>query len=72
MSNPVYYHCPPFTDSYKGFTCAELRPLLTVRQVRHLIFWKARLLVVPAGLNPRPSEAQGRYSFILLYYDPNK
>ena len=34
MPNPVYHHCFPFTDSYKGFTCAELKPLLTVREVR--------------------------------------
>ena len=53
MPNPAYHHCHPFTDFYKGLTCSEPRPFLTARKSDTLIFWKACLLVVPAGLNPR-------------------
>ena len=34
MLNPAYHHCSPFTDSYKGFTCAEPKPLLIARQIK--------------------------------------
>ena len=53
MFNPVHHHCHPFTDFHKGLICAEFRPLLTVRKSDTPILWRACLLVVPAGLNPR-------------------
>ena len=53
MFNPVHHHCQPFTDFYKGLTCAELKPLFTARKSDTFIFWRACLLVVPAGLDPR-------------------
>ena len=53
MFNPVHHHCHPFMDFYKGLTCAEPRPLLIVRKSDTPIFWRACLLVVPAGLDPR-------------------
>ena len=53
MLNPVHHHCHPFTDSYKGLICAEPKPLLTARKSDTPIFWKACLLVVPAGLDQR-------------------
>ena len=53
MFNPVYYHCHPFTDFYKKFICVEFKPFLIVRKSDNFIFWKACLLVVPAGFNPR-------------------
>ena len=53
MFNPVYHHCHLFTDSYKGLTCAEPKPLLTARKSDTPILWRACLLVVPAGLDPR-------------------
>ena len=53
MFNPVHHYCHPFTDFYKGLTCVELRPFLTVRKSDTFILWRACLLVVPAGLNPR-------------------
>ena len=53
MFNPVHHHCHPFTDFYKGLTCVEPKPLLTARKSDTLILWRACLLVVPAGLNPR-------------------
>ena len=53
MFNPVYHHCHPFTDFYKGLICAEPKPLFTVRNSDTFIFWKACLLVVPADLDPR-------------------
>ena len=53
MPNPAHHHCHPFTDFYKGLTCAELKPLLIARKSDTLIFWKACLLVVPAGLDQR-------------------
>ena len=51
--NPVHHHCHLFTDFYKKFTCVEFKPLLIVRKSDTFIFWKACLLVVPAGFNPR-------------------
>ena len=53
MFNSVHHHCHPFTDFYKRFTCVEPRPFFTVRKSDTLILWRACLLVVPAGLNPR-------------------
>ena len=53
MPNPAHHHCHPFTDSYKGLTCAEPKPFLTARKSDTPILWRACLLVVPAGLNPR-------------------
>ena len=53
MFNPVHHHCHLFTDFYKGFTCAELKSFLLVRKSDTLILWRACLLVVPAGLDPR-------------------
>ena len=53
MFNPVHHYCHLFTDFYKGFICVELKPLLTARKSDTPIFWKACLLVVPAGLDPR-------------------
>ena len=53
MFNPVHHHCHPFTDFYKGLTCVEPRPFLTARKSDTPIFWRACLLVVPAGLDPR-------------------
>ena len=53
MFNPVHYHCHPFTDFYKKLICVELKPLLTARKSDTLILWRACLLVVPAGLDPR-------------------
>ena len=53
MPNPAHHHCHPFTDFYKGLTCAELKPLLIARKSDTPILWRACLLVVPAGLNPR-------------------
>ena len=53
MFNPVHHHCHLFTDFYKKFICVEFRPLLIVRKSNTLIFWRACLLVVPAGFDPR-------------------
>ena len=53
MFNLVHHHCHPFTDFYKGLTCAEPKPFLTVRKSDTLILWRAFLLVVLAGLDPR-------------------
>ena len=53
MFNPVHHHCHPFTDFYKRLICVELRPLLTARKSDTPIFWRACLLVVPPGLDPR-------------------
>ena len=53
MFNPVYHHCHLFTDFYKRFTCVELKPFFIARKSDTFIFWKACLLVVPAGLDPR-------------------
>ena len=53
MFNLVYYHCHFFTDFYKRLICFELKPLLTVRKSDTFILWRACLLVVPAGLDPR-------------------
>ena len=53
MFNPVHHHCHPFTDFYKKIICVEFRPLLTVRKSDTFIFWRACLLVVPAGLDQR-------------------
>ena len=53
MLNPVHHHCHPFTDFYKGLICVEPKPLFIARKSDTLIFWRACLLVVPAGLDPR-------------------
>ena len=53
MFNPAYHHCHLFTDFYKKFTCVELKPLLIARKSDTPIFWRACLLVVLAGFNPR-------------------
>ena len=53
MFNPVHHHCHPFTDFYKGLICVVLKPFFTARKSDTLIFWRACLLVVRAGLNPR-------------------
>ena len=53
MFNPVHHHCYLFTDFYKRFTCAELKSLFIARKSDTFIFWRACLLVVPAGFNPR-------------------
>ena len=53
MFNPAYHHCHLFTDSYKGLTRVELKPFFIARKSDTLILWRACLLVVPAGLNPR-------------------
>ena len=53
MFNPVHHHCHFFTDFYKRFICAEPKPLLTARKSDTPILWKACLLVVTAGLDPR-------------------
>ena len=53
MPNPVHHHCYPFTDFYKKFICAEPKPFFIVRKSNTFIFWKASLLVVPAGFDPR-------------------
>ena len=53
MFNPVHHYCHPFTDFYKKFTCVEFKPFLTVRKSNTFIFWKACLLVVPAGFDLR-------------------
>ena len=53
MPNPAHHHCHLFTDFYKGLICAEPKPFLTARKSDTPIFWKACLLVVPAGFNPR-------------------
>ena len=53
MFNLVHHHYHLFTDFYKGFTCAEFKPLLIARKSDTLIFWRACLLVVPAGFDPR-------------------
>ena len=53
MFNPVYYYCHPFTDFYKKLTCVEFKPFFIVRKSNTFIFWKACLLVVPVGFDPR-------------------
>ena len=53
MFKLVHHHCHPFTDFYKGLICAELKPLLLARKSDTPILWKAYLLVVPAGFDPR-------------------
>ena len=53
MFNPVHHHCHLFTDFYKGFICVEIRPFLIARKSDTFILWRACLLVVPAGLDPR-------------------
>ena len=53
MFNPVHHHCHPFTDFYKKLICAEFKPFFIVRKSNTFIFWKACLLVVPAGFDPR-------------------
>ena len=53
MINPVHHRCHPFTDFYKRLTCVEPRPLLIARKSDTPILWRACLLVVPAGLDPR-------------------
>ena len=65
MFNLVHHHCHFFTDSYKKLICVEFRTLLIVRQVKQAYFWKACLLVVPAGFDPRLNEAQGRYNLFI-------
>ena len=53
MFNPVYHYCHPFTDFYKKLTCAGFKPFIIARKSNTFIFWKACLLVVPAGLDSR-------------------
>ena len=53
MFNPVHHHCHPFTDFYKRLICAEFKPFLTARKSDTFIFWRAYLLVVPVGFDPR-------------------
>ena len=53
MFNPVHHHCHLFTDFYKRFICVEFKPFFIARKSDTLIFWRACLLVVPAGLDPR-------------------
>ena len=53
MFNPVHHHCHLFTDFYKKIIYVELKPLLTARKSDTPILWRACLLVVPAGLDPR-------------------
>ena len=53
MLNPAHHHCHLFTDFHKGLTCAEPKPFLTARKSDTFILWRACLLVVPAGLDPR-------------------
>ena len=53
MFNLAHHHCHPFTDSYKGFICAELKQFLTARKSDTLILWRACLLVVPTGFDLR-------------------
>ena len=64
MFNPVHHNCHPFTDFYKKLTCVEPKPFLTARKSNRLIFWRACLLVVPAGFDPRT------YSIRTLHIDP--
>ena len=62
MFNPVRHHCHLFTDFYKKFTCAEFKPFFIIRQIKKIhFFWKACLLVVPVGFDPRFNIIQGRY-----------
>ena len=51
--NPVHHHCHLFTDFYKRFTCVEFKPFFIARKSNTFIFWRACLLVVPAGFDPR-------------------
>ena len=51
--HPVHHHCHPFTDFYKRLTFVEFKPFFLVRKSDTFIFWKACLLIVPAGLDPR-------------------
>ena len=53
MFNRVHHHCHLFTDFYQKLICAEPKPLLIARKSDTLIFWRAYLLVVPAGFDPR-------------------
>ena len=53
MFNPVHHHCYFFTDFYKKLTYVEPKPFLIARKSDTFIFWRACLLVVPAGLDPR-------------------
>ena len=53
MFNPVHHHCHPFTDFYKKLICAEFKLFFLVRKSDTLIRWRACLLVVRAGLDPR-------------------
>ena len=69
MFNPVYHHCHPFTDFYKKFTCAEPKPFFIVRKSDTFILWRACLLVVPVGLDPRTysiGTLQLEFFFLLL------
>ena len=52
MPNLVHHHCHPFTDLYKKLICVEPKPFLTARKSNTFIFWRACLLVVPAGFDP--------------------
>ena len=53
MFNPVHHHCHLFTDFYKRLICAEPKTFFIVRKSDTFILWRACLLVVPAGLDPR-------------------
>ena len=61
MFNFVHHHCHLFTDFYKGLICVEPRPFLIARKSETFIFWRACLLVVPVGFDPRFNVTQGRY-----------
>ena len=53
MFNPVHHHCHLFTDFYKRLICAEFKPFFIARKSDTPILWRACLLVVPAGFDPR-------------------
>ena len=53
MFNLVHNYCHPITDFYKKFICVESKPFFIVRKSNTFIFWKAYLLVVSVGFDPR-------------------
>ena len=69
MFNPAYHHCHPFTDFYKRLICVELKPLLTARKSDTFIFWRACLLVVPAGIDQRTYSIGTLHRIVFSFFE---